>query len=139
MGLLAVSSDPYIYVLDVYRGTVVYRLYQYSQNLYNLDSINDTIVFNLYTSQGQSNRNFYGFTYYQQLYNSSNLPPLLGAAPSNSLLDLLEKNKLWIAGVVAGILVIIIIVLVAKKLSGGGGKKDQDYVAMQQGVNTGGV
>jgi hypothetical protein len=72
----------------------------------------------------------------QMLYQPNQLPPSLNAAPS--LVQELEQNKIWIAGLVAGFVVLIIIIAVAVKVCGGG-KKDTDYVAMQNPVNQGGV
>jgi len=117
---------------DLYRGTIWLR----SPKFYSYTSLQ--IVYVNSSAYIVSGSTLYGIsTGTNQLYAPNQLPAPLPPRKL-SLLEQLEKNKLWIAGVVAGIVVIVIVVLVAKKLSGGA-KKDTDYVAMQNPVNTGGV
>jgi len=52
------------------------------------------------------------------------------SAPPLTLLEEIEKNKLWIIGVVAAIVVLAVIAVIANKNRGGTGSKDQDYVSM---------
>jgi hypothetical protein len=117
---------------DLYKGSIWLRSPKFN-SYYNVQ-----VVYANNSAYIASGSTLYGIsTGTNQLYAPSQLPAPLPPRKL-SLLEQLEKNKLWIAGVVAGIVVIVIVVLVAKKLSGGA-KKDTDYVAMQNPVNTGGV
>jgi len=128
MGVVYALCSGRVRLLDLYRGREWLRT---QTGIDYMVAINNTVLaFQDYTLSTIST----GTT---MLYAASQLPPPLPASRSLTPEELLEKNKLWIAGVVAAIVVIVIVVLVAKKLSGG--KKDTDYVAMQNPVNTGGV
>jgi hypothetical protein len=70
-----------------------------------------------------------------QLYAPGDLPKPLPERHQSFL----EKNKVWIALVIGGIVVIAVIVGVVKACGKGGQKPESDYVAMQTPVNTGGV
>jgi hypothetical protein len=130
MGVVYVKCSSTVYLLDLYSG----RTWLKTQS--SIDSfapINNTVLmFSSGALTVQSTGNSMLYSAAQMAEQHPPLPPR-----KLSALDLLEKSKVWIAGVVVALVVIIVIVLVVKKCSGGG-KKDTDYVAMQNPVNNGG-
>lgn len=131
MGVVYAQCNSRVYLIDLYKGVVWLRTNTFSSSYYqNTAFINNTIFFFDSTTLSLISPGA------AQLYTANQLPaplPPRGLTPT----ELLERSKLWIAGLIAAIVVIVIIVLIVKKCSGG--KKDTDYVAMQNPVNTGGV
>jgi len=134
-GIAYVVCGGQLQMVDVLRGQIWMsgpQFYSYNTPTIVVDTSSELSlgVFTIYRSIVSANN------LTQMLYQPNQLPPSLNAAPS--LVQELEQNKIWIAGLVAGFVVLIIIIAVAVKVCGGG-KKDTDYVAMQNPVNQGGV